>query len=140
MRDFFKGWRRKVGCVTLMMACVLSAAWIRNQSIVDYLEYGYRNCLWEIQSNTGWVSISRRTYEREITRLGFRASTYPSKPAYGKSFRFGWFSEDFGWGHTNVCSLPCWSIVLPLTLLSAFLLLGKPRVAKPKKAVEPDRA
>lgn len=29
MGEFFKGWRRKVGCAALMMACVYLAAWAR---------------------------------------------------------------------------------------------------------------
>jgi len=36
--------------------------------------------------------------------------------------------------------IPDWSIVIPLTLLSAYLLLTKPRVVKPQKTIEPDRA
>jgi hypothetical protein len=30
MRDLFRGWRRKVGCVTLVMALMLIAVWIRS--------------------------------------------------------------------------------------------------------------
>lgn len=30
MREFFRGWRRKVGCVTLVMACVLTTGWVRS--------------------------------------------------------------------------------------------------------------
>jgi hypothetical protein len=36
-----------------------------------------------------------------------------------------------------VLSLPHWLIVLPLTLLSAYLLLSKPRVTKPKELADP---
>ena len=32
MGEFFKGWRRKVGVVTLMMACVLTGIWLRTMS------------------------------------------------------------------------------------------------------------
>ena len=32
--------------------------------------------------------------------------------------------------------IPYWMIILPLTLLSAYLLLSKPRVAKPKTTIE----
>ncbi len=28
MRDFFHGWRRKLGCVTLMMACISMSGWL----------------------------------------------------------------------------------------------------------------
>src|SRR4051812_32510505 len=33
MREFFKGWRRKIGVVTLAMACVFAALWAINQQI-----------------------------------------------------------------------------------------------------------
>lgn len=37
MRDFFESWRRKVGCATLVMACVFAAGWLRSMSIADSL-------------------------------------------------------------------------------------------------------
>ena len=33
MREFFKPWRRKIGVVTLVMACVLMAGWVRSEMI-----------------------------------------------------------------------------------------------------------
>ena len=30
MGEFFKGWRRKVGVLTLLIACVFAAGWIRS--------------------------------------------------------------------------------------------------------------
>ena len=35
MGDFFHGWRRKVGLLTLVMACVFTAGWIRADGICD---------------------------------------------------------------------------------------------------------
>lgn len=40
MREFFKPWRRKIGCATLLLAIGFVAIWIRNQSTTDTLEYG----------------------------------------------------------------------------------------------------
>ena len=39
MGDFFKGWRRKTGCVVLVMASVLAAGWGRSVSLVDTIWY-----------------------------------------------------------------------------------------------------
>ena len=36
--------------------------------------------------------------------------------------------------------VPYWSIIIPLTALSAFLLLTKPRKSTPKKITEPNPA
>src|SRR3954462_3489874 len=30
MREFFRGWRRKLGVATLVMACVFAAGWVRS--------------------------------------------------------------------------------------------------------------
>ena len=40
MREFFRGWRRKAGCVTLVMALVFMAGWIRRLLISDILLIG----------------------------------------------------------------------------------------------------
>ena len=37
MREFFQGWRRKTGCVTLFMALAVLAAWGRSQISADTL-------------------------------------------------------------------------------------------------------
>ena len=35
MGDFFKGWRRKSGCVLLVMTGLLMGAWLRSRLIHD---------------------------------------------------------------------------------------------------------
>ena len=40
MRDFFKPWRRKAGVVTLGMACVFMAGWVRAGVAMDLLRFG----------------------------------------------------------------------------------------------------
>jgi len=39
MGDFFKGWRRKAGCVTLVMACTFAAAWVRSFIVEDRMTH-----------------------------------------------------------------------------------------------------
>ena len=58
---------------------------------------------------------------------------YPDQfESIGIKWRFRYFG--FGIGdevdQTGVLRAPYWSIVIPLTLLSAWLLLSKPRIAK----------
>ena len=38
MAAFFHGWRRKTGCVTLMMALLLMALWVRSDWQVDVVQ------------------------------------------------------------------------------------------------------
>ena len=35
MREFFRGWRRKAGCISLVMALALMGVWIRSLSVMD---------------------------------------------------------------------------------------------------------
>ena len=37
MREFFRGWKRKVGVLTLVMALVATGGWVRGQSYWDYV-------------------------------------------------------------------------------------------------------
>lgn len=36
MGEFFKGWRRKTGVLTLVMACLFAAVWVRSMYQRDY--------------------------------------------------------------------------------------------------------
>lgn len=38
MGEFFKGWRRKTGVVTLVMACVVVSVWVRNHFYADHMQ------------------------------------------------------------------------------------------------------
>lgn len=61
MRDFFKGWRRKVGCVTLAMALVLLTMWGRSKVMVDELVRITDGSKDMILSLDGTLSCSRVT-------------------------------------------------------------------------------
>src|SRR4051794_19488286 len=62
MRDFFKGWRRKLGCVTLVMACVFMAGWVRSIGISDWitLNAGNFQCDVRIESGVTECSVQHR--------------------------------------------------------------------------------
>src|SRR5580698_5128736 len=56
MREFFRGWKRKVGVVTLLMACVLTVGWMRSWTITDwYIIRGRDNALHSFVSSNNWV-------------------------------------------------------------------------------------
>jgi len=44
MAEFFRGWKRKVGAVTLGQACVFGLGWIRSQTLADRI--GSDNKVW----------------------------------------------------------------------------------------------
>src|SRR5579863_9508898 len=37
MREFFRGWKRKVGLVVLAIACLFVGGWVRSLSTVDFI-------------------------------------------------------------------------------------------------------
>lgn len=37
MRTFFHGWRRMLGCLTLVMACLLMGVWMRSRVVTDQI-------------------------------------------------------------------------------------------------------
>ena len=68
--------------------------------------------------------------ERNTEFCGFRFAYgnhhfYPHNPEYGSRVE------------TNLIAFPHWFVITPLTLISAFLLLSKPRKSTSKKTAEP---
>lgn len=127
MRAFFKGWRRKVGSVALLMAIGLAVLWMRSKFAADSFQFYVGNQGHELASCRGGLSwgswdsgpqpwnwhtvsdedISVRIGEDSLAEiLGRQAALYPS-------FRF-WIAM-------------YWWLVLSLTLLSCWLILWKPR-------------
>ena len=105
MSDYFKPLRRKVGLVTLAMACLLTAGWVRSycggDRIIAIVMEGF-------ESKNGYIQHIRIDLEGR-----------------------GW-KKPLVYRPDGTFCVPYWSICVPLTLLSAFLLLSKPRAAKPK--------
>ena len=76
MGDFFKGWRRKVGCVTLVMACGMATMWLRSFTTIDQIDVypgGFTFHRWYSgQGMFGWSSgehgrIIPRRYQWRFT-------------------------------------------------------------------------
>ena len=168
MGEFFKGWKRRSGLLTLVMALVLLGGWVRSLSIYDIITFPARkhtNNLTVSFTSEFFGSVKNSVYwgrshyecDEETAELlakddlyGFGAS-YPrwrtySVPDIQMKWRWRWCGfgiceepeerkEGDGWA--NAVLIPYWAIVLPLTLLSAFLLLSKPRKSTQKKLKEP---
>ena len=106
--------------MALVVACLLSIAWTRSYYFSD----------WIIVKDVGFGLTSRLG--------GFD---------YGFDYRHEVPDSVFEWIATDVArevrpryrepgGIPYWSITIPLTFFSAYLLLTKPRVAKPKTNIE----
>ncbi len=141
MGEFFKGWRRKTGLVTLAMACVLMAGWMRAAVTVDTYPLTRQEA---IVSGDGHVTaVFARRHGPEYWYMAFtkRVDGGPGGSLKWEQ-RWRWTVAGVECGvdillvngtemdEAKWCRIPYWEIVLPLTLLSAWLILIKPRKAK----------
>jgi hypothetical protein len=145
MKEFFYGWRRKTGVVTLAMACGLTSAWLRSVAYQDTFTISSPG-----DSQTLLVSSTQQLIIAMVS--GASASSTPFWMSrniesgdgwlltaadnlriyigfHGQSFRFGttvtaWASKAVS---LTTLHFPYWSLVIPLTLISAYLILWMPR-------------
>jgi hypothetical protein len=114
VREFFRGWRRKAGLLMLAMALLLTAAWMKSCRYYDRVRIQTDSACYCVQSMNGTVCMWRGS---------------------GRWFAggaFGWSSvEIIDWSPIPTDGyFQYWKLVLPLTLLSGYLILWKPRKAK----------
>ncbi len=165
MYEFFHGWRRKLGVVTLVMACVAMGGWVRSQYVQDtILLPGMVPHICIINDSHGIQRLILGEYgplhhdEWLEVRLKWLCEP-PSESIYSEldrshivwrysliGFDFGEFVPPSTFVHSlstalhervTLANVPHWSVVIPLTLLSAWLLLSKPRKPTPKQPPVP---
>lgn len=152
MREFFKPWRRKAGCVTLAMACLCAGAWVRSMTIRDVCGLSPRH-YWHAEFVSGHGSLRWHRYQLPPTAPPF--APYDSPILFHSTEHLAiadyvsrledsvdWHWQRFGMGYgsdrarligsAEVWLIPYTMIVIPLTLLSAYLLLSSPRPKKPE--------
>ena len=141
MREFFRGWRRKIGVVTLVLACVFMAGWVRSYVTEDMLSLPVKDpSLSWLTSTEGiivWMTISEPNRNPEAAEVSVEQNTEDDilvATAVVNSFG-GYITSAMT--ITSFWFIPYWSLVLPLTLLSAWLLLSKPHSSNPKKTIDP---
>lgn len=142
MWEFVHGWRRKAGCVSLVMACLTCAAWVRSISVIDNFYIPQRDSFYSLESVAGTFRVSRFT--PRMLEIPFQWNSNENirtariEPWWEASVEWSW---DFGDFHAGVATIqvnrdemryrlwmiPYWSVILPLTVLSVYLILWKPR-------------
>lgn len=155
MQEFFRGWKRKFGVVTLMMTCVFAVAWVRSLCLQDMLQFSSGKATMEYFASVDNSLIWQRMHivdpkVASMTMFHVWKDKYMSLDAHleRRAAQTSWYGLGFGvgqpppqlqsdWGlRCRYCIIPYWSLVIPLIWLSAWLLLSKPRVNKPKLALE----
>lgn len=158
MGEFFKGWRRKVGLVTLAMACVIACLWVRSLGVEDvFLAWtDYADSYYTSRDGSfHWDRISYASgepmgklnslgYYRE-NHLGWETKRLPSREwitaiprgvewrraGLGIQFIVAKFTDSSGVPRRRVkWVIPYAPFAVTLTALSAWLILWKPRKAK----------
>lgn len=153
MGEFFKGWKRKVGVVTLVMALVFMGGWIRSRSKSDLLmvRFGESAILnfSSDQCGLGWAFGTWFGTSFPISTGWTSRPINPSRTAdpladHVPACRWDFAGFHFGSSGTNLfrirfaaCYMSYWHIVVPLTLLSAYLLLTKPHKLNQRQTSEP---
>ncbi|HEY4261527.1 MAG TPA: hypothetical protein VGM98_15265 [Schlesneria sp.] len=135
MHTFFHGWRRKAGVVTLVIALALTAVWLRGLLLVDTL-YLHHNDIgqWYLQSTNGELILEWERFFVVIPQPSFWSSISRGNPQWDdigrRGIRWAWNWTGFrylGDEESFVITLPVWCFVLPLTMLSIYLILWKLR-------------
>ena len=158
MSETFRGWKRKTGLVTLILACGFAIAWVRSSLVEDLWQPGTGKTIGEWQADTvqhifrsSHQGITWQTIEGfNGTMIGWKPgwatdplSTAPHhttlRPVHGTADGAGDIKSHWAcWGfeyaileeedlRRTALKIPYWSIVGPLTLMSAWLLLFKRR-------------
>ena len=157
MGEFFRGWRRKIGVLTLLMACVFVAGWVRSSISRDWIAFDAGKhwvvfgsdsqrlyCMVDYSKN--YVNKDGATWKVPSFGTAVRSKNDPLAPAslddssrswsrYWLGFAI-WQKTYWDFYQSTLYVIPYWSVVIPLTLASAFLLLTKPRQSTQKKVTE----
>lgn len=146
MNDYFRLPRRKAGVVMLIVACLFAAGWTRSSSTQDTLTVFFSQSFGLKLVSTGQrlilVKIHNKSNEPLLTSFWesepSRADAWIMRLAGSSAACSGAngvapSSVDLGFGNMHVRanwhSVPYWAVVPPITLLAAWLLLSKPRIA-----------
>ena len=128
MGGYLLGWRRKLGLATLFISCLLAAQWARSYCWRDFLRAPYETSHWtaSIESDTGFLEfrIDENFKHQHICRYSTSDAGWNSDRSPFEFECDAWVQDDQYCFRTFV---HYWSLVLPLTALSAYLLLSKPR-------------
>lgn len=138
MNGYFRHLRRKVGAVTLALACFLAIAWVRSKLAGDFLILPRKEV---ISINGALITRFAGLGAPEI--VTYQAMTFSNADDrtsyddewdwlyYGfgyRSFAVTWITKGLRTTSTTFdYRFPYWAIAIPVTLLSAWLLLSKPR-------------
>lgn len=153
--EYFRPWWRKLGVLTLVASCGLAAIWIRSHRASDFAHFRITNStvLFFVSSRSMFfIQSVHEAFASQLTLppTGYAVSNggqvptiklwppYFSRPVSRTDYQRVLETQEWTLAierpealfpdmTISVWSTPDWSLAIPLTLLSAYLLLGKPR-------------
>lgn len=141
MREYFRGWRRKSGMLMLVMACGVFGMWMRSYVVMEGLDIPDRQFQYAVFSANGgvnWATIAPLPIASRLPHIQWSSMTPTAVPfdvwsMHEIKWRRRYLGFDLGvametrnnWQFDFIV-IPYWFIILPLTLLSAYLILWKP--------------
>ena len=129
MFEYFLGWKRKTGLVTLVTACLCAVAWMRSIFYEDVLQitipdrFGGVHAFESSRSVFSWSRVCLPPWEPgkvtwDSVRIGHRRQTVILD-------LFPQFEQALESNPSRQWNVPYWLVVLPVSLVSASLLLSK---------------
>jgi hypothetical protein len=146
MAEYFKPWRRRIGLLTLGMSCMFTAGWVRSLCSREFIFIDF-----EIPIG-GRIHVYTSASQMDILiqrSTGWHFDFGEVDPIVGlNAFDDVWFfnvrqiEEEIVDGVLQVAPgyevrLYFYAIVIPLTLISLWLLLSKPKGSNQEKITEP---
>jgi H+/Cl- antiporter ClcA len=136
MTEFFRGWKRKCGLFTLLLALAFMGIWGRSKIATQHI--ALFNGIGTQDSMSSWngTFVWRRYRFDESRPRGF----FADQPL---DINWRWYGigvsdlQNNDGSSETVWYIPYWFFITPLTLISAFLLHFKPRQSALRKTPEP---
>ena len=128
MSDFFHGWRRKAGCVTLVMAFAVTGLWARSRFVRDTVDVTIDHqwyCIDSFGGNLVWSSMDGYLLCGQSPLIQDHWPSWQSERFVKEGFV--WMILKSHFPHTSHIT-----IAIPLSLLSGCLILwpGKRKIAE----------
>ena len=131
MREFFLDRRRNLGFVMLVLSCVLMAGWIRSEFTFDAIGIAIgQNSKLVVVSSCGLIEFDffdnvsqAKLLDWASTKRNFEEDPYD--PQLGHPFQTHSDRDPFHGASWTNWTFSIWSVLLPLTLLSTWLLVSR---------------
>jgi hypothetical protein len=132
MREFFHGWRRKLGVVILVIACALMGMWMRSRVTFDQVQFSLGARQHEIISDNEqiiWSSwkVSELDAWKASFHLGLSAQLARQIQAMQRYKMMQTLLERPPYEPPSTRSVSYWPVATIFVGLSAYLILWKPR-------------